>query len=247
MRGALAMVALGLAATELAPMPASGLVSAAPGGSGVVSLRSLLALPPPVIGDSVNATPIRGAVYLLLPGQTQASPAKGIGFVPLTEPRQVPVGTVFDTAGGVVRLTTGTSVLGRTQSGDFGGGRFRVLQNRRQRGLTELALVVPANTKKICGTTRKQAQTASKRALPKTLLTLLHANVAGMFRTRGRFSSATVRGTAWTTSDRCDGTRTAVQRGVVVVFDSRTKREVTLHAHEFFLAAAPYKSSTARG
>ncbi|MGZ4331685.1 MAG: hypothetical protein ACXVXL_27240, partial [Solirubrobacteraceae bacterium] len=35
---------------------------------------------------------------------------------------------------------------------------------------------------------------------------LLHASGHGKFRTKGRYAAATVRGTIWTTADRCDGT-----------------------------------------
>ena len=48
----------------------------------------------------------------------------------------------------------------------------------------------------------------------------------GHFRTRGRYSSGTVRGTVWLTSDRCDGTRTYVKEGVVRVFDFTTKKTI---------------------
>lgn len=58
----------------------------------------------------------------------------------------------------------------------------------------------------------------------------------GRFRTRGRNSSATVRGTVWITSDRCDGTLTKVRRGKVVVRDLRRKRDITLTAGKSYLA-----------
>ena len=41
----------------------------------------------------------------------------------------------------------------------------------------------------------------------------------GSFRTSGRYSAATVRGTRWLTEDRCDGTITRVVRGEVRVDD----------------------------
>jgi hypothetical protein len=41
----------------------------------------------------------------------------------------------------------------------------------------------------------------------------------GRFRTRGRTSVATVRGTAWLTEDRCEGTLTRVTEGAVHVRD----------------------------
>ena len=60
------------------------------------------------------------------------------------------------------------------------------------------------------------------------------------FRTRGRYSAATVRGTIWDTIDRCDGTLTRVRRGVVVVRDFRKRRKITLRAGKSYLARAPW-------
>jgi hypothetical protein len=201
--------------------------------------------PPPVLGKSFNAEPVSGTVYVLLPGQghvseVHTSAAKGVGFIPLTEARQLPVGTVFDTTAGVARLTTATAKKGATQSGNFGSGLFKLLQNRKQKGLAELSLVIRPGATKTCASAGKlQAQTAAKKALPKAVLTLLRANAKGRFQTRGRYSSATVRGTQWSTSDRCDGTFTKVQRGVVVVNNIRRHRQVVLRAGKSYLAKKP--------
>jgi hypothetical protein len=71
------------------------------------------------------------------------------------------------------------------------------------------------------------------------VLQLLRASAHGRFRTRGRYSAATVRGTAWTTSDRCDGTLTSVRRGTVLVTDLVRRVSVTVHAGHRYLARAP--------
>ncbi len=197
--------------------------------------------PPPVLGRSVDATTVSGTVYVLLPGTghvAHASAAKGTGFVPLTQARQLPVGTIFDTTAGAVRLTSATARRGQVQTGNFTAGLFSVLQNRRERGVTELRLVDPGSTSKTCVRVGK-AHTAAKRTLPQTVLTLLRATANGRFRTRGRYSSATVRGTIWTTTDRCDGTLTTVQRGVVAVTDFRRRRLIVLRAGRSYLAPAP--------
>jgi hypothetical protein len=59
--------------------------------------------------------------------------------------------------------------------------------------------------------------------------------VKGKFRTRGRFAAATVRGTEWGMRDRCDGTFTRVQRGVVVVRDLKKHRNVVLRSGKSLL------------
>jgi hypothetical protein len=62
--------------------------------------------------------------------------------------------------------------------------------------------------------------------------------VHGRFRTRGRYSASTVRGTGWDTSDRCDGTLTVVHRGTVLVSDFARRVTVAVHAGHRYLARA---------
>ena len=64
----------------------------------------------------------------------------------------------------------------------------------------------------------------------------LFSNVHGRFRSRGRNSTATVRGTKWRMTDTCKGTLTVVQRGSVRVFDLRKRRTVTLTQGHRYLA-----------
>ena len=58
----------------------------------------------------------------------------------------------------------------------------------------------------------------------------------GRFRTHGRHSHATVRGTRWLTEDRCDGTLTRVTEGAVVVRDLARRRRVLVRAGHSYLA-----------
>jgi hypothetical protein len=125
----------------------------------------------------------------------------------------------------------------RTQSGKFNAGLFQVLQgrSRRARGLTELRLKGSSFRRcRASAAGRAGAAQVSRRTIRR-----LRANARGSFRTRGRNSSATVRGTIWTTTDRCDGTLTKVSRGKVVVRDLRRKRNITLTAGKSYLARAP--------
>ena len=62
-------------------------------------------------------------------------------------------------------------------------------------------------------------------------------NGKGKFRTTGKYSSATVRGTIWLTQDECDGTLTKVTRGVVAVRDFKRKKTVTVKAGHSYLRA----------
>ena len=92
----------------------------------------------------------------------------------------------------------------------------------RHKGLTTLSLLEGlfpgAPTYARCKAHRAADPTATTAA--SSILQSLHARAHGRFRTRGRYDSATVRGTAWTMSDRCKGTLVVVQRDTVAVTTS---------------------------
>ena len=77
-----------------------------------------------------------------------------------------------------------------------------------------------------------------KKRGPKSTLGKLWGSGKGKFRTTGKYSSATVRGTIWLTVDRCDGTLTTVKRGTVSVHDRKRRRTVTVKAGHSYLARA---------
>jgi len=157
---------------------------------------------------------------------------RGRTFVRLTGARQIPVGSLVDTRRGTVRLTSATNARGAVQSGDFSAGVFQVLQSRRLHGLTDLNLA--GGSFRACTARTGQATVASSRVIRR-----LRGSARGRYRTRGRYSAATVRGTIWDTVDRCDGTLTRVTRGVVVVRDFRKRRNITVRAGKSYLARAP--------
>lgn len=66
----------------------------------------------------------------------------------------------------------------------------------------------------------------------------LWGNGRGRFRTRGRHSAATVRGTIWLTKDTCNTTTTVVREGTVVVNDFAKRRNVTVRAPRRYTARA---------
>jgi hypothetical protein len=67
----------------------------------------------------------------------------------------------------------------------------------------------------------------------------LFGSAKGRFTTKGRYSSATVRGTKWLVQDQCNGTLTKVLRGVVQVQDFRAHKTVSVRAGHSYLAKAP--------
>jgi len=201
------------------------------------------ALPPPVLGKRVNVEPVSGRVLIAVPAGAAGSRAaraaqKGLKFEPLTAGRQIPVRSFLDTKKGTVRLVSATPAAGVTQAGKFGAGLFQVIQSGKgsARGLTELRL--KGSNFRGCQLTSGRRASAARR-YRHAVRRKLRADAQGKFRTRGRYSAATVRGTAWTTTDRCDGTLTKVSRGTVAVRDLRRKRTVTLRRGKSYLARAP--------
>jgi hypothetical protein len=214
-------------------------------GTFTTPAKGLADLPPPVVGEAANVVPVgSGPVFVCVESERVCLAAlaarisqKGEGFVPLSEARQIPVGSFLDTRRGAVRLVSATPG-GRTQSGRFAAGVFQMLQSRarRQKGLTELRL--KGSSFKRCRASRSGTR-AGAAQLSRRTIRRLRANATGRFRTRGRNSSATVRGTVWITADRCDGTLTKVKRGRVVVRDLRRQRSVVVRAGKSYLAKAP--------
>ena len=66
----------------------------------------------------------------------------------------------------------------------------------------------------------------------------LWGNGSGLFRTKGRYASATIRGTKWLTDDRCDGTLVRVAKGAVTVRDFPKRKSLVLKAPKRYLALA---------
>lgn len=196
-------------------------------------------LQPPVLGETANAFPESGTVLVKLPPGTPAAKyrwahAAAGGFIPLSQARTIPVGSVLDTTRGQVKLTMAGALAGALQDGHFSRGVFNVRQSRSN-ALTTLSLMGGSMNK--CGTKLPKGGAAKRRRPSRSLF----SNVKGRFRTRGRNSSATVRGTSWVQKDTCQGTRTTVKTGTVVVQDFTKHRKVTVTAGKSYLAKPPRK------
>jgi hypothetical protein len=191
-------------------------------GAGAVTDQAPAALPPPVAGETVNAKVRAGKVRFRLPAET--------AFAELTAPQQLPIGTTFDTTAGRVTLTSAADTAGATQHAWFYEGTFTIGQTTGSAPVTTLTLAgaLPDCTK------GARAAAATKRKQRH-----LWGDGKGRFRTGGRFSSATVRGTRWVVSDRCDGTLTRVVRGSVTVRDRVRDRTVIVREGEQYLAPVP--------
>lgn len=193
-----------------------------------LSLAQGTALPPPTIGKTANAQPDKGKVLVRLPN--------GGGFIALEDARQIPVGTTFDTTKGTVKLTTAAG--GTDQEGLFSGGMF-VLQQTKKNPLTTLSMAGGGLNR--CGTRLPQGGAGKTATGAASRRRTLFSNVKGRFRTRGRNSAATVRGTQWRMTDSCAGTLTTVQKGSVVVHDFNLRKNKTVTAGHKYLARSVKK------
>jgi len=209
-----------------------------PGGGGPLTLADL---DNPTLGVDVNVEAVAGTVLVGIPaGAASASrsarPAqKGVTFVPLSQAQQIPVGSFLNTRRGTVRMESAANRAGKRQRGNFSRGLFQVRQSRKRsaKGLTDL--VMKGSSFRRC---RARGGKRASASLSRRAIRRLRANARGRFRTTGRNSSATVRGTKWDVIDRCDGTLTKVSRGRVVVRDFRRKRNVLVRAGKSYLAKA---------
>jgi hypothetical protein len=117
------------------------------------------------------------------------------------------------------------------------------VRNGISKGLTNFNLVESAfqgaPTYTACKAKYKKTGYATIASLSGKTLQLLKVSGHGKFRTTGRYSSATVRGTIYTVADRCDGTLTHVIRDTVLVDDFARHTTILLHAGQSFLAKKP--------
>ena len=210
-------------------------------------------LPPPVPGKSVNVQVVSGQVFIKLPGRARAN-AAAKGFVPFTGAANIPVGAQLDTQKGRVALTSAADTGGaKTQSSDFYQGIFQVKQSVPKKKpkkakplITDLVLKGEIARSQCAPLKGARAAATKKKKGPKAMLGRLWGSGKGKFRTNGKYSAATVRGTIWLVEDRCEGTLTKVSRGTVSVRDFQRKKTVTVKAGHSYLARAQRAASKAK-
>jgi len=204
--------------TTAPPAPMTAAVAPAP-----LPAPAAAATPPtPTLGKTVVVAPVSGRVTVKVPGAA--------GFVVLGAGGALPSGAVVDTRGGEVALTTALP-NGTTQTGRFHGGVFRVRQSAGAGGTTDIDLRGPAPS---CRSGKARARAAAVARTKRRKL--WGSDKGGRFRTHGRNSVATVRGTKWVTTDTCAGTRTTVTEGSVSVRDVHRKHSVLVRAGHTYLA-----------
>ena len=177
---------------------------------------------PPSYGTSGVISPVKGTVRVRPPGFKTFGPLRGAA--------NVPVGSIIDTTKGTVKLSTETGAgSGRNQSSNFNGGTFKFTQPTRgaNKGTTELTLQGRVARCRPGSSAFSSQRRASRK---------LFGNGRGKFRTRGKYSAATVRGTKWLVEDFPCFTRTKVTSGTVRVQDFVRKRTVTVRRGRTYVA-----------
>ncbi|HEX4718799.1 MAG TPA: hypothetical protein VH300_09745 [Thermoleophilaceae bacterium] len=174
--------------------------------------------PHPVLTKSAVVAPADGTVKMKEAGARMWSV--------VNDPTIVPMGAVLDTTHG--KLTFETALpSGAVQSAQIWGGQIKMRQSAS--GMVDVYL---AGASPVCP--RGRTAVASKKK-KRTKLVWIKDN-HGRFRSHGKNSVATVRGTLWLTQETCRGTRTRVKQGKVAVRDLHRKRTVLVRAGHSYLA-----------
>jgi hypothetical protein len=206
-----------------------------------------LPLAPPTIGKTFNASTVRGTILvstpksgtgkLLLSGLEPVTSAISrphgyTGFRILGPQAHIPIGSLLDATHGIVSVTMATKNSTATQIGQFSQGAFFTKQTKTS-PLTSAEMTGGGNFKTQCPRPGAKLNLAAAARRPSRQL---FANVHGRFRTRGRHSTATVRGTQYLVKESCRGTLTVVMRGRVLVHDIVKHRFRLVKAGHRYLA-----------
>jgi hypothetical protein len=181
----------------------------------------------PAPGQLAGIAPVRGQVLVRVPGSAR--------FVPLQHVTEIPMGTQVDATRGAVKLISALTAT-KTNSAEFFDGLFTIRQRRANRAVMQL--VLGGGNFRVCRRRSSAAASLEGPAAKRRPVRRLWGSGKGRFETRGRYSSATVRGTRWLVVDRCDGTLTNVRRGVVLVLDFKRRRSILVRAGRSYLARA---------
>jgi hypothetical protein len=152
--------------------------------------------PQPKLARQFVVAQASGKVFVKTPGAAS--------FERVTERRTIPVGTTVNASNGRAKLI-GAIGGDRVARGEFWAGAFIATQKRRTKVID---LELAGGDFSGCG---KARSAANRRRIARRL----KANAKGPFRTTGRHTAGTVRGTKWTTADRCASSTIETEKGAV--------------------------------
>jgi len=187
-----------------------------------------------------GASSAYGALHVVIGNAGSGSCQESRKLPPGTPPAGSATGTVLVNgapfAGGTIQYGSSVDVTsGRldmaTENGPlttFGSGgipsKFKLARAKAKK-LTIVELRLLGGNFSVCG-----GRALSDSAKKKKKIRLLWAKGKGHFRTKGRFSIASVHGTFWLTEDSCTGSLTSVREGVVSVYDQVKKKTIQVRA-----------------
>jgi hypothetical protein len=184
-----------------------------------VNVDPVLPSAEPVLAETVSVSASTGKVLVRLPGSDNVTALPSGGAIPS--------GSVVDARRGVATLVTALPD-GTTQVATLWGSPVKVVQ--RASGMTDLFLRGRASG---CPVVRSARVAATKKTHSRMVWVKDHH---GRFRSHGKNSVATVRGTVWMTKETCAGTLTRVAQGLVAVKNVHTGRTTLVRAGHSYLA-----------
>lgn len=187
-------------------------------------------------GKSVTVRAVGGRVLVRVPGSSR--------YVAIEQLTEIPLGSIIDARKGKAQITAEVNATtGRTQSSIFYDWYFKILQTKGAKPITEARMTKGSFASCTPSRLSRAGFSARSRKRSRKKIRQLWGNGRGEFRTGGKRSSATVRGTQWLVEDRCDGTLTRVKKGRVDVRVFATKKTVRLWKRagrrHIYLAKAP--------
>jgi hypothetical protein len=148
----------------------------------------------------------------------------------------VPYGKKVDVTNGNLTIKTRAGTLTLSGRGVFSA--FVLVKSSAGGKPLDILKLVGGNFG-VCKSGFRTTSARGAKKPPGKTVRRLFAKGKGSFQTRGQYSSATVRGTAWLTVDRCDGTLTQVSQGTVAVLDLKKKKTIQVTAGHSYLAPKP--------
>lgn len=174
--------------------------------------------PAPTLDNSFALSVISGTIRYHRPGDKNYTSLPSGSVI-------LPLGSVVDATNGHAGITVEIDAQHTLQSAEVWEGKFGVFQVGSP-AITELRLA--GGDYSVCAGSSNAKKRARKSA--GGAVRHLWANAKGRFRTKGRFASATIRGTKWLTEDLCLATRVTVAEGIVAVRDFRRQKTQVVRA-----------------
>jgi hypothetical protein len=175
--------------------------------------------PAPQLGRTVDLVPVSGQTFVTPPGLARQR---------LVAAESVPVGTVVDARGGSVRVIGATVAGGGTQSGQYSGGEFQVLQPAAHADAIQVRLAggdfAACRTASAARAPNHQVVRQLSTRAGYGPITVGHVIGARAKRYAGRAAANNSATAVWTTVDRCQTTTLNVKRGELTPVSSRPVR-----------------------